>query len=114
LTQNTVDAMGVLQADGSFRNICQLVMGILRGKRQKLISVLRPFLYDPLLEWKDDLNRGEFTANQTLKEVERRLDGVSEDGTTITSPECTVRTLIERATDPANLAMNYRGWQAWI
>jgi phosphatidylinositol kinase/protein kinase (PI-3 family) len=83
LTQNTVDAMGVLQADGSFRNICQLVMGILRGKRQKLISVLRPFLCDPLLEWKGDFNRAKLIANLALKEIKRRLDGFSDEHTTI-------------------------------
>jgi serine/threonine-protein kinase ATR len=114
LTQNVMDAMGVLKADGSFRNICELVMRALRSKRQKLISVLRPFLCDPLLEWKGEANRAEFTAKLTLKEIERRLDGFSEDRTTITSPECAVRTLITRATDTTNLAMNYRGWQAYL
>jgi phosphatidylinositol kinase/protein kinase (PI-3 family) len=48
LTQNDIDPMGVLKADGSFRNFCELFMVTLRGRRQKLISVLRFFLCDPL------------------------------------------------------------------
>jgi serine/threonine-protein kinase ATR len=116
LTQNVVDAMGVLREEGSFKSVCKLVMATLRGKRQRLVSVLRPFLYDPLLEWKKETNKAaiEHTAKLTLKEVERRLDGFSEDRTTITSPECTVTTLIAQATNPKNLAMLFRGWQAFI
>jgi len=116
LTQNVVAAMGVLGADGSFRRVCEVVMGTLRAKKAKLLSVLRPFLYDPLLEWKHDASKGssEMTAKLVLREIESRLDGVSEDRTTVTSPECTVRRLIVEATSVRNLATMYRGWQPFM
>jgi serine/threonine-protein kinase ATR len=115
LTQNIVDGMGVLSTDATLAKTCELVMETLSAKKQKLVSVLRPFLYDPLLEWKKQ-NRAstEITAKMTLKEVERRLDGFSEDRSTVNSPECTVKRLIQQATDTRNLAMLFRGWQPYL
>jgi hypothetical protein len=89
-------------------------MATRRGKKQNPVSILTPFFCKPLLAWKDDFNRAEFTTKLTLKEIDRRSRGVSEEHTTITSPDCTVRTLIPRATDTARLVMNYRGWQAGV
>ena len=116
MTQNIVDGMGVLKTNGAFARTCELVTETLRAKKQKLVSVLRPFLYDPLLEWKKGGNRTaiETTAKLTLKEIESRLEGFSEDRSTINSPECTVRNLIEQATDTRNLALLFHGWQAFI
>ena len=116
MTQNIVDGMGVLKTNGTFARTCELVTETLRAKKQKLVSVLRPFLYDPLLEWKKGGNRTaiETTAKMTLKEIESRLEGFSEDRSTINSPECTVRNLIEQATDTRNLALLFHGWQAFI
>jgi phosphatidylinositol kinase/protein kinase (PI-3 family) len=110
--QNIIDAMPVVKADESFKNICELFMGTLNDKKQKPISLLNPFFCNQLLAWNDDLNKAEFTAKLTLKEIERRLHRFSEEHATITSSDCILRTLIPRATDTASLVMNCRGWQA--
>jgi serine/threonine-protein kinase ATR len=90
-------------------------MAALRAKQVKLVAVLRPFMYDPLLEWRKE-PRGvwEQTAKLTLQEVAFRLKGFSDDRSAVRSPECTVNELIEQATNPRNLAMLYRGWQAYL
>jgi serine/threonine-protein kinase ATR len=112
LTQNIIDGMGALGCSGLFTKTCELVVETLRGKKQRLLSVLRPFLYDPLLEWK--ASGGELLANIVLKEVGRRLAGISEDRSTINSPECTVENLISQATNKENLVQMFHGWQSFI
>jgi phosphatidylinositol kinase/protein kinase (PI-3 family) len=51
MTQNIVDGMWILKENGRLRITCKLVMATLRAKQIKLIVVLRPFMYDLLLEW---------------------------------------------------------------
>lgn len=114
LTQNIVDGMGILGTDGTFSESCKLVVEILRAKKQKLMSVLQTFVHDPLLEWKKGSRAStEMTARLTLKEVERRLAGFSEDRTSIHSPECQVKELIKQATDNNRLALMFLGWQPY-
>jgi serine/threonine-protein kinase ATR len=119
LTRNIIDGMGPLGYEGLFTKTCELVVETLRGKKQKLLNVLRPFLYDPLLEWKESGEgssklASNLEANNVLKEVGRRLDGFSEDRSTINSPECTVQNLIAQATSENNLITMFFGWQAFI
>ena len=92
LTQNIIDGIGVLKTNGTFSKTCELVVETLRAKKQKLVSVLRPFIYDPLLEWKKGGNK---TATETTAKL-------------------TVNNLIEQATDMSRLAVMFHGWQAFI
>ncbi|OHT11015.1 PIKK family atypical protein kinase [Tritrichomonas foetus] len=115
LTQNIIDGMGVLNTSGSFTATSSLVMETLREKKTKLISVLQPFVHDPLVEWiKGNKATTESTAKLTLKEVERRLAGLSDDRSTILSPECIVKELIKQSSDPGNLSLMYIGWQSYL
>ena len=115
LTQNFVDAMGVLGTNGPFSQCSTFVLDALRQKKQKLVSVLQTFVHDPLLEWKKgNQTTAISTAKMVLKEVERRLSGFSEDKTTFQSPECVVRALIKQSTDNNNLALMYVGWQPYL
>ena len=51
LTHNMVEAMGPLKYEGPFRQSCQTTMKVLREQSNTLISVLKPFVYDPLVSW---------------------------------------------------------------
>jgi serine/threonine-protein kinase ATR len=115
MTQNILDGMGILKENGGLKPVCELVLAMLSAKREKLVAVLRPFLYDPLLDWaKLGKATAEQTAKLTLQGVSFRLKGFSDDRSAVNSPECTVNRLIEDATNPANLARLFRGWQPFI
>uniref|UniRef100_V9IJ60 Serine/threonine-protein kinase atr n=1 Tax=Apis cerana TaxID=7461 RepID=V9IJ60_APICE len=51
LTHNMVDAMGPLKIEGPFRRACEITMRVLRQQSSTLLSVLTPFVYDPLVSW---------------------------------------------------------------
>lgn len=53
LTHNMVDAMGPTGYEGIFRRTSEATLKVMRDKKEALMSVLRPFVYDPLLEWED-------------------------------------------------------------
>lgn len=52
LTQNLVDAFGPTGVDGSFTDSLKEVIGTLRDNRDTLLSVLEPFIKDPVIDWK--------------------------------------------------------------
>ncbi|XP_065323146.1 serine/threonine-protein kinase atr-like [Gordionus sp. m RMFG-2023] len=51
LTHNMVDAMGPLGYEGIFRQACEVTLMVMRNQKDLLMSVLKPFIHDPLLEW---------------------------------------------------------------
>jgi serine/threonine-protein kinase ATR len=115
LTQNIVDGMGILKTDGAFMASARLVMEVLRLKKQKILAVLSTFVNDPLSEWRNNKRTStEVEARMTLKEIEGRLSGVSEDRSAIGSPEYVVKELIARASDLRCLAKMYIGWQPYL
>jgi len=72
LTQNILDGFGITGAEGSsecskymrrfclrltsgvFRIACEITMGLLRENKDTLMTVLDPFIHDPLVEWEDE------------------------------------------------------------
>lgn len=81
LTQNMVHAMGPLGIEGPYRKCCEITLKVLQDQTPTLMSVLRPFVYDPLVGWsrqsKSD-GRSERTDAQAMKNVqhiEERLKG---------------------------------------
>jgi FKBP12-rapamycin complex-associated protein len=38
--------------EGSFRNTCEITMGVLRDNKESLMAVLEAFVYDPLINWR--------------------------------------------------------------
>jgi serine/threonine-protein kinase ATR len=52
LTPNIVDAFGPAGSDGMFTTGMRSCMGILRDNRDTLLSVLEPFVKDPVIDWK--------------------------------------------------------------
>jgi serine/threonine-protein kinase ATR len=52
LTHNMIEAMGPLGYEGIYRKICEVTLKILRDYKEPLITILKTFIYDPLVEWK--------------------------------------------------------------
>ena len=46
-----VNAMGPLGVEGTFRRCCEITLQVIIDHKDTLISVLRPFIYDPLVSW---------------------------------------------------------------
>lgn len=76
-----VHAMGPLGVEGSYRRCCEITLKVLQDQMPTLMSVLRPFVYDPLVGWsrqsKTD-GRSERTDSQAMmnvQHIEQRLKG---------------------------------------
>merc|ERR1712147_196210 len=52
LTRMLVNAMEACGIEGNYRNICELVMKVMRDNKESLIAVLEAFVYDPLISWR--------------------------------------------------------------
>jgi hypothetical protein len=51
LTPSMLDALGIGGYEGVFRRVSEVTMGTLRAHKGVLLSVLEPFIHDPLVEW---------------------------------------------------------------
>lgn len=70
LTHNMIEAMGPLGYEGIYRKICEVSLKILRDYREPLITILKTFIYDPLVEWKTPAN---FRTNETGETVSAKV-----------------------------------------
>ena len=94
LTPNMVAAFGPTGYEGPFRLACEAALGLMRRQKDVLISSLRPFVYDPLVDWLPKDGAGDFnqrskagdksketgeivneTAVTTLSNINNRLKG---------------------------------------
>jgi len=46
-----VDAMGTGGLEGMLSSACEITNRVMRSHTEQLVSVLKPFLYDPLVMW---------------------------------------------------------------
>jgi serine/threonine-protein kinase ATR len=87
LTQNMVDALGPLGADGVYSWNLKSAMSTLRANRDTLLSVLEPFVKDPVINWKRyrsqeatgfRANDSDLTveAKQKMSVIDERLRGI--------------------------------------
>ncbi|EDS36403.1 esr1 protein [Culex quinquefasciatus] len=124
LTHNMVKAMGPLGAEGLFRKCCEITLRVLQNQTPTLMSVLKPFVYDPLVSWskitKHDgtTERTDPQAMNNVKHIEERLKGyVRTHGKICHLPisiEGQVNHLISEATNKDNLAQMFIGWTAYM
>ncbi|XP_012274502.1 serine/threonine-protein kinase ATR [Orussus abietinus] len=126
LTHNMVEAMGPLKYDGPFRKCCQITMRVLQQEASTLISVLRPFVYDPLVTGNEDettktSEQANAQAVHDLENIERRLHGFVRifgkkvDNVTLNlSVEGQVNHLIQEAVGIDNLCQMYSGWGPFL
>ncbi|KAH9060944.1 hypothetical protein EDB87DRAFT_1723684 [Lactarius vividus] len=128
LTQNILDGLGV------FRIACEITMGLLRENKDTLMTVLDPFIHDPLVEWEDERRKIERQTNRrhahnkppielrvlaksALSLIEKKLRGIYRTSKDRVEKEVStgnlVQMLIQEATDNANLGKMYPGWAPW-
>lgn len=81
LTHNMTHAMGPLGIEGAYRRCCEITMKIMQDQMPTLMSVLKPFVYDPLVSWSRQSKtdpRSERTDQQAMtnvQHIEQRLKG---------------------------------------
>ncbi|XP_003702936.2 serine/threonine-protein kinase ATR isoform X1 [Megachile rotundata] len=126
LTHNMVDAMGPLKIEGPFRRACEITMRVLRQQSSTLLSVLTPFVYDPLVSWnKNQAGEGGEKTNEKavehIKNIEQRLKGLIrshgkklENIALNLSVEGQTNHLILEATNVDNLCQMYFGWGGYM
>ncbi|MGH0119838.1 UNVERIFIED_CONTAM: hypothetical protein FKN15_043271 [Acipenser sinensis] len=130
LTHNMVHAMGPMGTEGLFRQACEVTMRLMRDQREPLMSVLKTFLHDPLVEWskpvkgnsKSQVNESGEVVNEKAKthvlDIEQRLQGVIKNRNKIKglplSIEGHVHYLIQEATDENLLCQMYIGWAPYF
>ncbi|XP_044022250.1 serine/threonine-protein kinase ATR [Siniperca chuatsi] len=130
LTQNMVHAMGPMGTEGLFRQACEVTLRLMRDQREPLMSVLKTFLHDPLVEWsKQAKGLSKAQANETgeivnekakthVCDIEQRLQGVIKSRNKVLglplSIEGHVHYLILEATDDKLLCQMYLGWGPYL
>lgn len=125
LTHNLVDAMGPTGVEGVYRTACEVTMNLMRQQCEALMCVLRPFLYDPLVEWSKPERHTRHIAeivNEKAQghvgDIEQRLMGqVRSRLKPIPIPLSVpgqVNYLIDEATSIDNLCQMYIGWSAYF
>ncbi|CAH0579320.1 unnamed protein product [Chrysodeixis includens] len=123
LTHNMEAAMGPLKHEGMYRKSCEAVMRALRAQTAALMSVIEPFVYDPLVSWgrARPVDCGERTneqAMQHLLHIKQRLNGMvrtkNRQLSLSLSPEGQVEHLIVEATSVQNLCQMYIGWGPFL
>ncbi|KAM8833099.1 serine/threonine-protein kinase ATR [Synchiropus picturatus] len=130
LTQNMVHAMGPMGTEGLFRQACEVTLRLMRDQREPLMSVLKTFLHDPLVEWskpskglsRPQPNETGEIVNEKAKthvcDIEQRLQGVIKSRNKVLglplSIEGHVHYLIQEATDDKLLCQMYLGWGPYL
>uniref|UniRef100_A0A3B4UCT7 Serine/threonine-protein kinase ATR n=1 Tax=Seriola dumerili TaxID=41447 RepID=A0A3B4UCT7_SERDU len=130
LTQNMVHAMGPMGTEGLFRQACEVTLRLMKDQREPLMSVLKTFLHDPLVEWsKQGKGFSKAQANETgeivnekakthVCDIEQRLLGVIKSRNKVLglplSIEGHVHYLIQEATDDKLLCQMYLGWGPYL
>ncbi|XP_076837125.1 serine/threonine-protein kinase ATR isoform X2 [Brachyhypopomus gauderio] len=130
LTQNMVHAMGPMGTEGLFRQASEVTLRLMRDQREPLMSVLKTFLHDPLVEWskpvkgpsKTPANESGEIVNEKAKthvqDIDQRLQGVIKNRNKVMglplSIEGHVHYLIQEATDDNLLSLMYLGWGPYL
>lgn len=129
LTHNMVDALGPLGYEGPFRRTCEVALRIMRDQADALLSALKPFIHDPLVEWSKTSrcarangdSSGEMHNEKAVAHVngiEQRLRGVYRGRNRPAGPPLSVEgqvdCLIREATSEVNLCQMYIGWGAYL
>lgn len=110
LTPNLVDAMGMNKVEGTFRRCCEVSLTILRENEMSLMNILETLLYDPLLDWTDQVD-----PQDHLKKVRRKIRGLLEENEGVAmNIHGQVDLLIHQSSDHENLCQMYGGWSPFL
>jgi serine/threonine-protein kinase ATR len=141
LTPNMIDAFGPTGSDGLYTGALVESMKTLRQNRDTLLSVLEPFLKDPVINFSSSKNQqksqgGSAKAVESIRKIDGRLKGMynlenpnykkvtRRDGFTQDEQDDSshvalsvvgqVQRMIREATSHENLVQVYVGWMPWI
>ncbi|KAF7269206.1 hypothetical protein GWI33_017672 [Rhynchophorus ferrugineus] len=125
LTQNMVSAMGPLGVEGVFRKSCECTLRVLRSNTATLMSIVTPFVYDPLVSWPRNVPAGTQSSERVneqalehIKNIELRLQGKvktrSRSLSQCLSVEGQAEYLIKEAMSTDNLCQMYIGWGPYL
>lgn len=103
LTQNVVDAFGVLGLEGLYNRSLYATLDLFLKNRNVLVSNLLSFVYDPLFEWK---RKNPATPKKIIDELYAKLDDL--DASTKGDM------LNEEAASDDNLCRMYIGWLPFV
>lgn len=73
-----LDAFGPTGADGMFSSGMETSLGILRENRDTLLSVLEPFIKDPVIDWKRHRTQQTSAASDSHGEAKRSIHVIKE------------------------------------
>ena len=114
LTPHMVDAFGVTEYEGAFRQVSELALALLRNNRDTLLCVLEPLVFDPLVEaTSKDGSSAERWTREKLNSISSLLQG-QVGGISPISVAGHVQKLIEDSTSVNNLGFMYIGWTPWL
>lgn len=125
LTHNMVAAMGPLGVEGVFRKSCACTLRVLRTNMNTLMSIVTPFVYDPLVSWTRNMagasSNAELTNSQAMEHIQNiklRLQGMMKTrGRSFSIPlsvEGQTNNLILEAMSVDNLCLMYVGWGPFL
>ncbi|KAG9508887.1 Serine/threonine-protein kinase mTOR, partial [Fragariocoptes setiger] len=113
LTRMLINAMEVTGIEGTYRMTCEKMMHVLRKNKDSLMAVLEAFVYDPLLNWRQD-EREQPAANAkalaVVNRVRDKLTGRDFDPCVTLDVPKQIDLLIKQATSHENLCQCYIGW----
>jgi len=69
MTHNMVDAMGTGGLEGMLSSACVITNRVMRSHTEQLVSVLKPFLYDPLVMWTGRDTKADENSEMTNDQV---------------------------------------------
>eukprot|EP01130_Rhizamoeba_saxonica_P008636 TRINITY_DN3490_c2_g1_i1.p1 TRINITY_DN3490_c2_g1~~TRINITY_DN3490_c2_g1_i1.p1 ORF type:complete len:1462 (-),score=255.39 TRINITY_DN3490_c2_g1_i1:71-3847(-) len=77
LTRTLVNAMEVSGIEGNFRSTCEKVMQILRENSESILSVLETFVYDPIINWRFNLEPMDVYENMNERDEAIHIGSLS-------------------------------------
>ena len=60
--------MGPTGTEGPFKIACEVALGLMRNQKDVLMSALRPFYFDPLLDWVPDGKHKKTDTGEVINE----------------------------------------------
>ena len=101
LTQNLLDAFGIVGTEGTFKKSSEVTLTLMRDNEVALMNVIETIMYDRNMDE---------SIQQALKVVRDKIRGIdSQDGLALSVPG-QAETLIQEAGSPENLSKMYIGW----
>lgn len=73
MTHNMVDAMGTGGLEGMLSSACEITNRVMRSHTEQLVSVLKPFLYDPLVMWTGRDTKADENSEMTNDQVYQHI-----------------------------------------